>query len=108
MGRESSISNNLIKEWKMVKRIEEVLDKYVRPKLAQHYGNVKVLGFENGVLKIKLEGSCSNCPSAQITVEDVIEKEIKEHVPEIERIELVQGVSDELLNFAKKILNKEL
>ena len=36
----------------MIKRVEHVLDKYVRPKLAEHYGDVKVLSFQDGVLKI--------------------------------------------------------
>ena len=61
-----------------------------------------------GFWQFNLEGKCSNCPSAKFTVEDVIEKEIKEHVPEVERVDLIEGVSDELLNFARKILNKEV
>ena len=92
----------------MIKKIEHVLNEFVRPKLAEHYGDVEVLSFMDGVLKIKMQGQCSNCPSAKLTVEGIIEKEIKEHVPEVERVELIEGVSDELLNFAKKILNKEL
>ena len=92
----------------MIKKIEDVLDQYVRPKLKEHYGDVEVLSFQDGVLEIKMQGQCSNCPSAKFTVEDLIEKEIKEHVLEVERVELIQGVSDELLDFAKKILNKEL
>lgn len=92
----------------MIKKIEHVLNEYVRPKLAEHYGDVKIIDFEDGVLSIKMQGQCSNCPSAKYTVEGIIEKEIKEHVPEVERLELIEGVSDELLDFAKKILNKEL
>lgn len=92
----------------MINKIEHVLNEYVRPKLAEHYGDVKVLSFQEGVLKIKMQGQCSNCPSAIFTVEGIIEKEVKEHVPEVERVELIEGVSDELLDFAKKILNKEL
>ena len=92
----------------MINKIEHVLNEYVRPKLAEHYGDVKVLSFKEGVLKIKMQGQCSNCPSAIFTVEGIIEKEVKEHVPEVERVELIEGVSDELLDFAKKILNKEL
>jgi Fe-S cluster biogenesis protein NfuA len=76
--------------------------------LAEHYGDVKILSYEEGVLKIRMQGQCSNCPSAKVTVEGIIEKEVKEHVPEAERVELIEGVSDELLDFAKKILNKEL
>ena len=92
----------------MIKKIEHVLDKYVRPRLAEHYGDVKILSYEEGVLKIRMQGQCSNCPSAKVIVEGIIEKEVKEHVPEAERVELIEGVSDELLDFAKKILNKEL
>lgn len=92
----------------MIKKIEHVLNEYVRPKLAEHYGDVKIIDFEDGVLSIEMQGQCSNCPSAKYTVEGIIEKEIKEHVPEVERLELIEGVSDELLDFAKKILNKEL
>ena len=92
----------------MIKKIEHVLDQYVRPKLSEHNGDVKTLSFEDGVLEIKLEGQCSNCPSAKYTVEGIIEKEIKEHVSEVEKVVLIEGVSDDLLAFAKKILNKEL
>lgn len=92
----------------MINKIEHVLDNYVRPKLSEHYGNVKILNFKDGVLDIKLEGQCSNCPSAKFTVEDVIVKEIKKHVPEVEDIVLIEGVSDDLLAFASKIMNKKL
>lgn len=92
----------------MIEKIENVLNGYVRPKLLDHYGDIKILGFGNGILKIKMMGQCSNCPSARFTVEDVIEKEIMAHIPEIEQVIMIEGVSDELLDFAKKILNKDL
>lgn len=88
--------------------IENILDKYVRPKLSEHYGDVEVLDFKDGKLEIKLKGQCSNCPSAKFTVEDIIEKEIKKYIPEVEKVVLIEGVSDDLLDFAKKILNKEI
>lgn len=91
----------------MIDKIEEVMDKYVRPELSKHYGNVKVISFEEGVLKIALTGQCSGCPSASFTVEDIVEKEIKEHVPEVEEVVLINQVSDDLLDFARRILNKE-
>jgi len=92
----------------MIDKIEQVLDEYVRPKLAAHYGNVKVINFNDSILEIKLEGQCSDCPSAKFTVEDLIEGDLKEHVPEIKKIVLIEGVSDDLLDFAKKLLNKEI
>lgn len=89
----------------MIKKIENVLDKYVRPQLSEHYGDVKVLNFKDGVLEIRLTGKCSSCPSANFTVEDVIDKKVRERVPEVKKVVLIQGVSDDLLAFAKKVLN---
>jgi Fe-S cluster biogenesis protein NfuA len=92
----------------MIGKIENVLDKYVRPQLAEHYGDVEVESFKKGTLKIRLLGHCSNCPSARYTVEDVIEKQVKEHIPQVDNVMLIEGVSDDLISFAKKILNKEM
>lgn len=92
----------------MIEKIEHALEKYVRPKLAEHYGDVKILSFNDGILEIKLEGQCSNCPSAKFTVEHIIVKGIKEHVQGVEKVVLINGVNDDLLDFAKKILNKEV
>lgn len=91
----------------MIDKIEKVLDQYVRPELSKHYGNIKVISFEDGILKIALTGQCSGCPSASFTVEDIVEKEINNHIPEVKEIVLINQVSDELLDFARKILNKE-
>ncbi|MCI8512488.1 MAG: NifU family protein, partial [Lachnospiraceae bacterium] len=71
-------------------------------------GNVQVLEFENGVLKIRLTGQCSGCPSAQLTTEELIAKEIKEEVPEVKDVVLVNEVNPELLDFAKKLLNHQI
>ena len=92
----------------MLDSINAVLDKYVRPYLSEHGGDISVLSFENGVLTVKLTGECSNCPSARFTMEDIVVKEIKERIPQVEKVELETGVSDDMLDFAKKILNHKL
>ena len=92
----------------MLKRIEAVLEEKVRPSLLAHEGNVQVLEFENGVLKIRLTGQCSGCPSAQLTTEELIAKEIKEEVPEVKDVVLVNEVNPELLDFSKKLLNHQI
>ena len=89
----------------MLERIEDVLNEYVRPQLASHYGNLKVLKFSDGILEIKLTGQCSNCPSAKYTVQNIVEAEIKKHIPEVKKVLLIESVSDDLLDFAKKILH---
>lgn len=89
----------------MIDKIELVLNKDIRPKLKEHFGDVQVLSYENNVLKIKLVGQCSNCPSAKNTVENVIEEELKKQIPDIQEVVLIEGVSNELIDWAKKILN---
>lgn len=91
----------------MKENIEQILDKYVRPQLLKHYGDIQLIDYSNGILKVKLLGQCSNCPSSKYTVEDIVEKQLREHFPEIEKIELINEVSQELLDFAKRILRNE-
>lgn len=91
----------------MINEIEEVLDIYVRPELSKHYGNIKVISFNGGILEISMLGQCSNCPSSNLTVESIVEKEVMKYVPEVKRVVLVSNISDDLLEQAKKILNKE-
>ncbi len=71
-------------------RVERALD-HVRPYLESHGGNVKLLGVEDGVVRLRLEGSCKSCPSSTITMKLAVEKAIEEAAPEITRIE-VEGV----------------
>jgi Fe-S cluster biogenesis protein NfuA len=88
-------------------KIEEVLDKKVRPKLAEHEGNITVVSFEDGILKFKLTGRCSGCPSADITTEMLIKEDLMAEFPEIRDVVLITGVSDDLLDEARKILAKK-
>jgi len=74
-------------------RVQQALDK-VRPYLGSHAGGVEFLGVDDeGVVHLRLEGSCHGCPSSTITVKLAIEKAIEAAVPEITRIE-VEGVAE--------------
>jgi len=73
-------------------RIGRALD-HVRPYLASHGGDVTLLSLEDGVARLRLEGSCHGCPSSTVTMKLAIEKAIEEAAPEILRLE-VEGVSD--------------
>lgn len=92
----------------MLEKIEKVLEEKVRPSLLNHEGNVQVLEFEDGILKIRLTGQCSGCPSAKLTTEELIGKTVMEEIPEVKDVVLVNEISPELLDFAKKILNHQL
>ena len=85
-------------------QVRRVLDEMVRPQLAAHNGDVAVLDFSDGVLRIRLTGQCSGCPSASITTENLIAAEVRARVPEVRDVVLVNGVSDSLLAQARALL----
>jgi len=71
-------------------RVAEALVK-VRPYLQSHGGNVEVLGIADGVVRLRLEGSCKSCPSSAMTLKLAIEEAIYEAAPDITAIE-AEGV----------------
>lgn len=88
----------------LFKEAEKVLAEKVRPRLADHSGDIEILSLENGVLKVRFIGQCSGCPSAYITLEEVVKQEVMEQIPEISDVILDTGVSEDMLLFAKKFL----
>lgn len=88
-----------------LKQIEEVLDKKIRPVLKGHGGDLQIDHLENRVLYIKMLGQCAGCPSADLTNETIVEAELVKAVPElVEKVCIVQDVSDELWEQAKRLL----
>jgi Fe-S cluster biogenesis protein NfuA/nitrite reductase/ring-hydroxylating ferredoxin subunit len=73
-------------------RLQAALDE-VRPYLESHGGNVEVLAAEAGVVRLRLEGSCSGCPSSAVTLKLAIEDAIHRAAPDIEEI-VAEGVSE--------------
>lgn len=72
-------------------RVRGALDE-VRPYLESHGGNVELLGVEEGVAKLRLEGSCSGCPSSTMTLKLAIEDAIHKAAPDVDGIE-AEGAS---------------
>lgn len=85
--------------------VEKILDRNIRPYMERHSGNVKVVGIEDGVLRVLMTGQCSCCPSARITFEELIKNEILHNVQGIKDVVLESNISEDMLAFAKKILN---
>lgn len=88
-----------------LKRIEAVLDEKVRPALRAHGGEISADRLEDGVLYVKLLGQCAGCPSADLTNETIVEAELTAALPElVQKVAVVQTVSDELWEQAKRLL----
>ena len=70
-------------------KVEEALNR-VRPSLQADGGDVELVGVEeDGVVKVRLRGSCAGCPMSQMTLKMGIEKVLKQNVPEVDRVEAV-------------------
>jgi Fe-S cluster biogenesis protein NfuA len=64
-------------------RIMDLLDKYVKPAIQMDGGHIEFKSFEEGVVKLSLQGSCSGCPSSTLTLKSGIEGLLKRMVPEV-------------------------
>jgi Fe-S cluster biogenesis protein NfuA len=71
-------------------RVLQALEE-VRPRLRAHSGNVELLGIEEGVVRLRLEGNCHGCPSSAATMKQTIEEAIVAKAPDAISIE-VEGV----------------
>jgi Fe-S cluster biogenesis protein NfuA len=76
----------------MEARVLRALDR-VRPALRSHGGNVELIDVRDGVVRLRLEGSCHGCPSSAATMKMTIEEAILADAPEVAAIE-VQGLID--------------
>ena len=90
----------------ILREIEKVLDEKVRPDLAMHGGDIHVTGLKGGVLSVRLLGQCSNCPSAMFTMESLVREELMQAFPQLSSVELVSGVSDDLIAQARQLLRE--
>ncbi len=75
-------------EARVVMALEEV-----RPYLQSHGGNVELLGIEEGVARLRMQGSCDGCPSSAMTLKLAIEEAIQKTAPDLEGIE-AEGIAE--------------
>ena len=70
----------------VVKRIKEMLDNYVKPAVEMDGGAIQFKSYDQGVLNLMLQGSCSGCPSSMITLKAGIEGMMKRMIPEVKEV----------------------
>lgn len=69
----------------MEEKINAVLDK-IRPQLKADGGDVTLVEYKDGVVKLRLTGACGGCPFALMTLKNGIERLLKEEIPEIKQV----------------------
>ena len=81
--------NNIADENETVSKIKDVLDTKIRPAVARDGGDIKFKSFENGIVKVELQGACSGCPSSIMTLKQGVQNLLKHYVKEVNSVEAI-------------------
>ncbi|MAJ85637.1 MAG: hypothetical protein CL687_01515 [Candidatus Pelagibacter sp.] len=73
----------------VILQIKEVLDSKIRPAVARDGGDIKFKSYDNGIVKLELQGSCSGCPSSMMTLKQGVQNLLKHYVKEVQSVEAV-------------------
>jgi len=73
-------------EMELVSKIKELIDTYVKPAVEMDGGNIEFKSFDEGIVTVILQGSCSGCPSSTVTLKSGIEGMLKRMVPEVKEV----------------------
>lgn len=92
----------------VVMMIKELLDSRIRPTVQEDGGDVLFKGFVDGIVKLKLQGSCTGCPSSSVTLKHGIQNMMQFYVPEVLGVEEVEDELDVIAKEAFEKLEKKL
>ncbi len=75
----------------IVQRIIDLIETYVKPAVEMDGGNIEFVAFTNGIVTVRLQGSCSGCPSSTVTLKSGIEGMLQRMVPEVKEVVAEMG-----------------
>ena len=86
--KEQNKNKKIIKseDSEIVKQIKELIDTRVRPAVAMDGGDIVFANFEEGIVYLHMQGSCSGCPSSMATLKSGIENMLKHYIPEVTEV----------------------
>ncbi len=84
--RREERANADVDEGEIIPKIKEILENYVKPAVEMDGGAIQFKKFEDGVVTLILQGSCSGCPSSTITLKAGIEGMMKRLIPEVKEV----------------------
>lgn len=73
-------------EAEIVAKIKELIETYVKPAVEMDGGNIEFKSFDEGIVTVILQGSCSGCPSSTVTLKAGIEGMLKRMIPEVKEV----------------------
>lgn len=92
----------------VVQMIKELLDTRIRPTVQEDGGDIRYMGFENGIVKLKMQGSCTNCPSSVVTLKSGIENMLQFYIPEVKGVESVEDEISIITKYEFEKMEREM
>lgn len=86
-GEPNEVQPAFLAMFGLYQRVDEVLDR-IRPYVQQDGGHVELVDVneQEGIVRIRFQGSCQGCPSSAMTLQMGIENEIRTSIPEIKQV----------------------
>ncbi|XP_040569903.1 NFU1 iron-sulfur cluster scaffold homolog, mitochondrial [Lepeophtheirus salmonis] len=91
-----------------VAMIKELLDSRIRPTVQEDGGDIVFMGFDDGVVKLKMQGSCTSCPSSIVTLKNGVQNMLQFYIPEVLEVEQIFDEVDEVSKSQFKKLEEKL
>ena len=82
---DKSLDANHVNLKEIEKKIINILDQKIRPAVARDGGDIKFKDFNDGIVRVQLQGSCSGCPSSTMTLKQGVQNLLCHYIPEIGR-----------------------
>ncbi|XP_071829223.1 NFU1 iron-sulfur cluster scaffold homolog, mitochondrial-like [Apostichopus japonicus] len=76
--------------------IKELLDTRIRPTVQEDGGDIVYMGFEDGIVKLKMQGACTSCPSSIVTLKNGVQNMMQFYIPEVLGVEQIEDEADSL------------
>ncbi len=70
----------------IVKKIKEIIEHYVKPAVEMDGGNIEFKSYNEGIVTVMMQGSCSGCPSSTVTLKSGIEGLMKRMLPSVKEV----------------------
>ena len=73
----------------MLEQVLEVIENRIRPRIRMDGGDITLVEVQDGVVRVRLHGACSMCSATQMTLQQGVERILRQEIPEIRAVEQV-------------------
>jgi len=91
-----------------VQMIKELLDSRIRPTVQEDGGDIQFISFKDGIVKLKMQGSCSSCPSSVVTLKNGVQNMLQFYIPEVIAVEEITDDVEIMTKYEFQKLERKL